>query len=149
MTPFASFADAGQALAPVAIAALTSAHPCVIGLNARGALVAAPVAAALGVQPVRANVVRVDGEREVHGLPEVAGHEVLVVDDGVESGTAARLVAARLRDLGAARIVLAVPVCSAVQVASMCETYNALVHLVSSAPGQSLSGHYESFDDLS
>ena len=42
----------------------------------------------------------------------IEGRLVIVVDDGVETGTVARAAAAALRPLGPARLVLAVPVCS-------------------------------------
>ncbi|WP_229072886.1 phosphoribosyltransferase [Actinoplanes sp. DH11] len=44
--------------------------------------------------------------------PQVGGREVVLVDDGLATGVTARAAIAWLRGHGAARVVLAVPVCS-------------------------------------
>lgn len=149
MTPFASFAEAGRLLAPVVVPAVTTAAPVLVGLNDRGQLVAAPVAAALGVPMSPVRVAAVAGERTVVGLPDVVGREVVVVDDGVETGSAARMTVGLLRALGAMRILLAVPVCNAAQVPALTQAYDALVHLATCDEDATLSGHYASFDTLS
>jgi predicted phosphoribosyltransferase len=122
---------------------------CVIGLNDRGALVAQPVAEVFGAPVVRVFVVSRHGQKLADGLPDVRDRNVVVVDDGVETGSAARVLAAALREQSARRIVLAVPVCSAAQVAPLGELYDDLVALSVAPDGLPLSGHYESFDLLS
>lgn len=78
-------------------------------------------------------------------LPEVRGAHVLVVDDGVETGTAARVVAAALRSAGASRIVLAVPVCPRQAAASLALVYDEIVAIERPLGGRSLRWHYRDF----
>lgn len=53
---------------------------------------------------------RLRAYREILGEPDLAGATVIVVDDGVATGGTAREACALARRMGAARVVLAVPV---------------------------------------
>lgn len=55
---------------------------------------------------------RVQAYRGDRGLPPLAGRDVIVVDDGVATGGTAEAALAAVRARHAARVVLAVPVCS-------------------------------------
>jgi predicted phosphoribosyltransferase len=79
----------------------------------------------------------------------VAGHTVIVVDDGLATGATARAAVAVARQLGAARVVLAVPVGSADAVAVLRAAVDELVcPLVPSAFG-AVSRFYDDFDQVS
>ena len=75
----------------------------------------------------------------------VAGLRVVVVDDGVETGTAARAVARALRDAGAVHLVLAVPVCPREAEADLRGRYDDVVAVERPLVRRSLRWHYETF----
>jgi putative phosphoribosyl transferase len=56
---------------------------------------------------------RVTAYRGARALPELAGRDVVVVDDGVATGVTAEAAIVAVRRLGACRVVLAAPVCAA------------------------------------
>ena len=78
----------------------------------------------------------------------VAGRTVVVVDDAVETGTAARLVATALREAGAARLVLAVPVCPRETEAVMLRDYDEVVAVARPLARRALTWHYERFEPV-
>jgi predicted phosphoribosyltransferase len=79
----------------------------------------------------------------------VAGHTAIVVDDGLATGATARAAVAVARQLGAARVVLAVPVGSADAVAVLRAAVDELVcPLVPSTFG-AVSRFYDDFDQVS
>ncbi|MDO8731969.1 MAG: phosphoribosyltransferase family protein [Actinomycetota bacterium] len=149
MTAYSSFAEAGRLLAVEVLASGRFFDPCVIGMNARGQLVASPVARALGVPCEPVAVLKTGDSVTTTELPETLGRTVIVVDDGVESGTAARVVGVAIRATGALRIVLAVPVCPQERIAELGAIYDELAVLHVCADGLPLEGHYLDFDLLS
>ena len=149
MTPYPSFTAAGALLGVEVLEAGPFDDPCVIGLNARGQLVASPVAAALGV-PCDPVVVLSSGALiTTTQMPDTVGRTVVLVDDGVESGSAARAVGRALRESGASRIVLAVPVCPQACMTELTDIYDQLVVLHVCTDALPLAGHYMDFDLLS
>jgi len=78
----------------------------------------------------------------------LAGRTAIVVDDGVETGTVARAVGPALRDGGAARLVLAVPVCSREAMADLALMYDEVIAVVTPTVRRSLAGHYVDFDTI-
>jgi predicted phosphoribosyltransferase len=80
---------------------------------------------------------------------DVAGRTAIVVDDGLATGATARAAVAVARQLGAVRVVLAVPVGSADAVAVLRTAVDELVcPLVPSAFG-AVSRFYDDFDQVS
>jgi putative phosphoribosyl transferase len=75
----------------------------------------------------------------------VAGATVLVVDDGVATGTTARAALAALRRRGAARVVLAVPVGAPETVAALRGEFDAVVCLREPQPFRAVGLHYRDF----
>ena len=73
------------------------------------------------------------------------GTHVLVIDDGVETGTAARAAAHALRTAGAQHIVLAVPVCSHQAGADLVGIVDDVIAIVRPWARRALTWHY---DDL-
>lgn len=149
MTIFASFAEAGRLLGIEVVASGTFQDACVIGLNARGQLVGSAVADALGVPCEAVDIVKAADSVTTTQLPQTLGRTVVVVDDGVESGTAARTIGAAIRAIGASRIVFAVPVCPQDRLEELAATYDDVAVLHICTEGLPLAGHYLDFDLLS
>ena len=68
---------------------------------------------------------------------------VVVIDDGVETGTAAAAAAEVLRDAGARRLTLAVPVCPRDAEVGLLDRYDDVVAVVRPLVRRSLRWHYE------
>lgn len=83
------------------------------------------------------------------GAPSVADRSVVLVDDGVATGATTRACLRQLRDLGAARVVLAVPVAPADVVDSLAAEADELVVLETPDPFRAVGAHYERFDQVS
>ena len=86
------------------------------------------------------------GHGTVPDPPDVRGCNVVVVDDGVESGSVARAVAGPLREAGAARIVLAVPAGPPDTLAELSAHYDEVI-AVESSP-QALASYFANFDTI-
>ncbi len=149
MTPYSSFTQAGQQLSASVHAAGPFLDACVIGLNARGQLVGSAVAAALGVALEPVAILKSGDAVTTTELPDTLGRTVVVVDDGVESGTAARAVGRAIRAAGAARIIFAVPVCPAERLDELNGIYDLVIVEHVCTDGLPLAGHYLDFDLLS
>ncbi len=149
MTPYSSFTDAGRLLGVKVLESGELVDPCVIGLNARGQIVGAAVAAALQVpcQPVA--IVKSESSVTTTELPDTVGRSVVIVDDGVESGTAARAAGVAVRACGASKVVLAVPVCPEKLMEELAGIYDEIFILHVCADSIALEGHYQDFDRLS
>jgi predicted phosphoribosyltransferase len=148
MTRFANRADGGrQLIDPVREALGAMMDPVLIAIMPGGVPVAEPLADALGLPLVVAAIDR-EGEPRVTDLPDVAGRDAVVIDDGVETGTAARLVGSALRSSGAARLVLAVPVCPRQAEAHLQSIYDAIIALDRPLGRRDLRWHYDDFDSI-
>jgi predicted phosphoribosyltransferase len=73
---------------------------------------------------------------------DVAGTCVIVVDDGVETGTVARAAAAMLRPLQPVHLVLAVPVCPREAIADLQHRYDQIVAVHRPLVRRDLRWHY-------
>jgi predicted phosphoribosyltransferase len=78
----------------------------------------------------------------------VAGREVIVVDDGLATGTTARAAVRGLRRRAPSRLVLAVPVAPRDTVAELTPLVDELVVLQTPEPFRAIGLHYEDFHQL-
>lgn len=81
-------------------------------------------------------------------LPVVAGRAVILVDDGLATGTTVRAAVAALRRRGAARVLLAVPVAPADTLARLAPLLDALLCLATPQPFGAVGAHYVDFHQL-
>jgi orotate phosphoribosyltransferase len=81
-----------------------------IAIMPSGIAVACRIAKRTRMDVGAAFVERTDKGVQVTELPPVDGRTVVVVDDGVETGTAVRAVVDAVRSAGAARVIVAMPV---------------------------------------
>ncbi len=152
MTRFDHLADGGCAvaelLAPVpdsvVLAILPNGVPAALAIAEQHGL---PV---FGVRLERGYVVQV-AELVVSGdgtaaETSLAGRPVIVVDDGVETGSAALVVGKALRDAGAGPLTLAVAVCPREGEAKLTSTYDDIVAADRPMVRRSLKWHYTDFD---
>ena len=141
---FLDRADGGRALAAVLVTRL-SADSVLVGVPPGGLPVGAAVAQVLSREVTPLEVERGAAGVVVTVTLDVQGRDVVVIDDGVETGTAARAVAAALREAGAARIVLAVPVCPREVEADLIHLYDEVIAVERPLGRPSLRGHYIDF----
>jgi predicted phosphoribosyltransferase len=141
---FVDLADGGRRLA-VLLGPALEADPLVLSMGEGGRVTGAAVAEALGIVVTHLETERTDEGVRVEVAPDVSGREVLVVDDGVETGTAARAVAAALREAGATRVVLAVPVCPREAEAELRHRFDDVIAVDRPLVRRSLRWHYETF----
>ena len=143
---FADLADGGRRLAALLVQRGLTDDVLLVRVGVGGLVTGAAVSGALD-----RDVVPVRTERDGAGVRvdlstvEVAGREVWVVDDGVESGTAALAVGAALREAGVARAVLAVPVCPVEADADLRACYDDVIAVTRPQRRGSLRGHYGTF----
>lgn len=148
MTGFANLADGGaQLVAAVSDVASALRDPLLLAIIPNGVPVAEPLADALSLPLAGAGLDR-EGDPRVTEVPDVVGRDVIVVDDGVETGTASRLVGAALRSGGAARVVLAVPVCPRQAEAGLSTVYDEIVAIDRPLARRDLRWHYADFDTI-
>ncbi len=141
---FADLADAGRQLAALLPPEL--ADGCVlVGVPPGGALVGAAVGVQLGLLLETLVVTVTDYGVTVEVPIDVDGRHVIVVDDGVETGTAARAVVTALRAAGAAYVVLAVPVCPREAEADLRRRFDDVIAVTKPLVRRSLRWHYDSF----
>jgi putative phosphoribosyl transferase len=81
--------------------------------------------------------------------PPVRGRTVVLVDDGLATGSTMRAAVAAIRGLDAARVVVAVPVGSRVACDALREEADALVCLATPDPFRAVGLWYEDFDQTS
>lgn len=148
MTDFANLTDAGaQLVAAVREAVSDLTDPLVVAIVPNGVPVAEPLADALGLPLAGAGLDR-EGEPRVTQVPAVGSRSAIVVDDGVETGTAATLVGVALRDAGAARLILAVPVCPRQAEPGLARIYDEIVAISRPLARRDLRWHYADFDTI-
>ena len=144
MTRFVDLADGGRQLAPL-VAALLTDDTLVVSMGVGGVVTGAAVAVELGVEVTPLLTSRTDDGVNVEVTVDVDGRDVVVIDDGVETGTAARAAATALRAAGAHRVVLAVPVCPREAEAELAQRFDAVIAVTRPLARRSLHWHYETF----
>jgi putative phosphoribosyl transferase len=92
---------------------------------------------------------RVGRYRKRHGALDVAGRNVIAVDDGVATGATARAAAASIRLRGAERVALAAPIASAQATTSLDCVFDDVVVLVTARGPFSVGSFYERFEQTS
>lgn len=114
-----------------------------------GVPVALALAACTGLPVLPLDVDRPpDASPVVHVPAGVGARTAVVVDDGVETGTVARLAAAALRSAGVERRVLAVPVCPRDAEAQLALLYDHVAAATRPLGRRSLAWHYDLFDTI-
>lgn len=146
---FANLRDAGRRLA-TPLEALVAGHPDAVlaPLLPNGVPVVLGLLTSLHLPVVPLPASRTHDGVEVEASAALAGRTVVVVDDGVETGTAARAAVPALRDAGAAHLVLAVPVCPREAMAHLALMYDDVVTVATPMVRRSLAWHYEEFDTV-
>ena len=91
---------------------------------------------------------RVARLRQGRARPALTGRTALVVDDGVATGSSARIACTVARGLGAARVVLAVPVAPAATIRSFGEADNVVV-VDQPRHFYAVGAHYRDFSPVS
>ena len=151
MRRFANLADAGAQLAGLVAQELApdaDAPVLVLAAIPNGAPVAIEVAAALGVRAVPLPVERTEDGPRIGALPACAGAQVVVVDDGVETGSVARAAAAAIRPAAPDALVLAVPVCPREAMADLGLRYDRIIAVERPFGRRSLAWHFDDFDTM-
>lgn len=148
MTRFANLAAAGEQLAN-ALANDEWREPIVLAAMPNGVPVALPVARALNTSVAPMPIERTDDGPVIGELPVVRGRTVLVIDDGVETGSVARAAAAALRAADVGELVLAVPVCSREAMATLQFAYDRIVAVDIPLGRRDLRWHFDDFDNIS
>ena len=149
MSDFANLVDGGRQLGSALQSALTDqSDPILLAAIPNGVPVAIGILESLSM-PVRALPVdRSEAGAVVQPQADLAGRCVIVVDDGVETGSVAIAAAAALRDSGVGRLVLAVPVCPRDALEHLSLRYDQVVAVVKPMGRRSLTWHYADFDTI-
>lgn len=148
MSGFANLDEGGHRLIPAVRDVVRDLHaPLVLAILPNGVPVAAPLADALELPLLGVSLDR-EGEPRVIEMPDVAGRDVIVVDDGVETGTAAQLVGAAARKAEVGRLVLAVPVCPRQAESGLRALYDDVVAIDRPLARRDLRWHYADFDTI-
>ena len=148
MSRFANLADAGAHLMPLIGARVADfANPCLLAIMPNGVPVAEPIADGLGLPIVAAPLDRT-GDPTAGPLPDLSGRTAIVIDDGVETGTAARLIGDAARTAGAASVILAVPVCSREVRPLMDRVYDEVIVVEQPLARRDLRWHFDEFDTI-
>ena len=147
MTDFTDLRDGGRTLAPM-LESLLSETPLILAVMPNGVPVAVGIREVIDVEVRGLPVTRSDDGAVAEPVDDVDGRLVIVVDDGVETGTVARAAAAALRPLGPRRLVLAVPVCSREVMADLALRYDQVIAPVTPMGRRALTWHYAIFDTI-
>ena len=143
MKSFENLRDAGGKLAALVKAEYPQKPDVILAVIPNGVPVALPVGRGLGLPVLRT----ADGP-VVLEVPTVAGLRVIVIDDGVETGAVARVVAASLIKGGPASLTLAVPVCPRQSLAELALRYDQIIAIDKPLVHRSLAWHYSDFDTI-
>lgn len=148
MTDFADLTDGGRRLGPL-VAAAVDGPVVVLAAVPNGVPVALALAEGVPEAQVRGLAVHRSDDGVVVDPPEdVAGVTVVVVDDGVETGTVARAAAIAVRSSAPGRMLLAVPVCPREAAADLQHRYDAIIAAIRPLARRDLAWHYERFDTI-
>lgn len=82
-------------------------------------------------------------------LPPIAGRTVIVVDDGIATGVTARAAIRALREIGARKVILAVPVIAAATAREIRGEVDELVCIAAPEPFHAVSSWYAQFPQVS
>lgn len=91
-------------------------------------------------------------ERSYRGdrpLPEIRGRTIILVDDGIATGSTVRAAVAALRQQGPARIVVAVPTAAPQTCEELKREVDELVCLITPEPFYAISLWYQDFSQIS
>ena len=146
MSTFANIAEAGDQMAPLLADLPTDSM--LIAIMPSGIAVACRIAKRTRMDVGAAFVDRTDEGVQVTELPPVDGRTVVVVDDGVETGTAVRAVVDAVRAAGAARVVVAMPVMPQEVEAWLAPMVDGVIAIDRPATTGDLAAHYEEFDPI-
>ncbi|MFM1916908.1 MAG: hypothetical protein RJB01_423 [Actinomycetota bacterium] len=146
MADFANLRAGGAALIE-AIAQLGS-DVQLLPIMPNGVPVAIPIAEALGLRITPLDVKRSDEGVRIVSVPDIRNSVAVVIDDGVETGTAALAAAQALRSLPAARLVLGVPICPKEASAQLALIYDEIIADRQPLARRSLNWHYQEFDKI-
>ncbi len=132
-----------------AVGAVTGGAPPFYDMPAVEALGVSPPTLGALTERERAEVLRREAlYRGDRPAPELAGHSVVVVDDGLATGSTARVALRSARAAGAARLVLAVPVGSAQAARALRTEADEVVCLSTPAGFESVGQWYDDFRQL-
>jgi putative phosphoribosyl transferase len=143
---FASLADSGLQLGNRLLEDGIGPSALALAVVPNGVPVAREAARRSGLELAALRVSRSEDGVRVVGVPAVSGRPIVVIDDGVETGTVARSVVTPIRDAGASEILLAVPVCPRGLLAELSVLYDRIVALETPVSRRSLASHFDDFD---
>jgi Predicted phosphoribosyltransferases len=143
---FANLADAGDRMAPLLAELPTDS--LLIAIMPSGIAVACRMAKQTRMDVGAAFLSRTDDGVQVSELPPVEGRTVVIVDDGIETGTAARAVVEAVRSAGAARVIVAMPVVPQEVQAWLAPMVDQVIAIERPFGRRSLAWHYEDFDPI-
>jgi putative phosphoribosyl transferase len=133
-----------QAIGAIAEGGATFLNPTVM----REMGVAAEEAAALAEAEVEELSRRVRLYRGERPAPHLAGRTAIVVDDGVVTGVSARAVGRAVRQRGARRVVLAVPVVAAAAEPELRRDFDEVVALETPGEPFAIGDWYQRFEEV-
>ncbi len=142
---FADLADGGRRLAALLTPDVVDGA-LLVCIGEGGQVTGRAVSEVLGTQVTSVATRRTDDgvQVDLDGL-DVGGRRVVVIDDGVETGTAALAAGAALRAAGASHVVLAVPVCPREAETHLRRSYDDVIAVTRPLVRRSLHWHYETF----
>jgi predicted phosphoribosyltransferase len=92
---------------------------------------------------------KVERYRQGRPAPQIEGQTVVLVDDGVATGATARACLRQLRNAGAKRVILAVPVGPPDSIEALRRAADEVVVLQTPSNFRAVGGHYERFGQVS
>jgi predicted phosphoribosyltransferase len=147
VSDFANLQDAGRRLGPLLAGALAGIEdPLLLAVIPNGVPVALGIREVFGIPVQALPAQRSDAGVVIVPEADLAGRNVVIVDDGVETGTVARAAATAMVESGVASVTLAVPVCSRAALATLQHRYDRVVAVVRPIVDRGLARHYDDFD---
>ena len=149
MSEFANLRDGGRQLAAALLGAIDGVpEPILLACMPNGVPVALGIREVIDIPVLALPVQRSDTGVVIAPMKELAGRNVIVVDDGVESGSVARAAAVALLASDVESMSLAVPVCARVAEADLRHRYDQVVTLVRPLVHRDLASHFDDFDTI-